>query len=46
VTHTIVTVPLGWSVAVQVGGPAVWRVALVNWMLFNVFEFARNAKAD
>jgi 4-hydroxybenzoate polyprenyltransferase len=45
VTHTIVTVPLGWSVAVQVGGPAVWRVALVNWMLFNVFEFARKTHA-
>jgi hypothetical protein len=52
VTHTIVTVPVGWSVMAQVSGLAVWEfppawigAALVNWMLFNVFEFSRKTFA-
>jgi 4-hydroxybenzoate polyprenyltransferase len=52
VTHTVVTVPLGWSVAAQASGRAVWTFppvllgfALVNWTLFNVFEFGRKTFA-
>lgn len=48
VTHTFVSILLGWSVAAQVTRVPFWQFpglfvafSFVNWMLFNVFEFAR-----
>ncbi len=48
VTHTFVSMLMSWSVGAMVSGVALWRMppALLwygpaNWMLFNVFEFAR-----
>jgi 4-hydroxybenzoate polyprenyltransferase len=52
VTHTFVSVLLGYSVASVVTGRAVWELpqalllfGLVNWCLFNLFEFARKTYA-
>ncbi|MBP7828347.1 MAG: manganese transporter permease [Kiritimatiellae bacterium] len=52
VTHTAVSILLGWSIAAQVLGPAHGKFpaagllfGLVNWMLFNVFEFGRKTFA-
>ncbi len=52
VTHTFVSMLLGWSLAAQTLGtmtPEVWQKLIlmgpVNWMLFNLFEFARKTFA-
>jgi 4-hydroxybenzoate polyprenyltransferase len=52
VTHTAVSILLGFSIAAQVLGPALAKFPLrglafgpVNWMLFNVFEFGRKTFA-
>jgi len=52
VTHTFVSVLLGYSVASVVTGLALWELpwallafGLVNWCLFNLFEFARKTYA-
>ncbi|RME75818.1 MAG: manganese transporter permease [Planctomycetota bacterium] len=52
VTHTVSSGLLGLSVASVVTGlglprlgPALWALALANWALFNVFEFARKSFA-
>jgi 4-hydroxybenzoate polyprenyltransferase len=52
VVHTLVASLLGWSIAVTIAPQAPWTLAppvlafgLVNWMLFNVFEFARKTFA-
>jgi 4-hydroxybenzoate polyprenyltransferase len=52
VTHTAVSILLGWSIAAQVLGPALAKFplrglafGLANWMLFNVFEFGRKTFA-
>ena len=52
VTHTFVSVLLSTSVMAQVTGAALtelplqlYVLGLVNWMLFNVFEFARKSYA-
>ncbi|MBU1695042.1 MAG: manganese transporter permease [Verrucomicrobia bacterium] len=52
VTHTAVSILLGFSIAAQVIGPtqAMFPLrglafGLVNWMLFNVFEFGRKTFA-
>jgi len=48
VTHTLVAGGMGWFIACAATysppwdlGPAVMAFALVNWSVFNVFEFAR-----
>lgn len=48
VAHTFVSILLGWTVAAMVSGRAFFAFpvpllafGLVNWMVFNVFEFAR-----
>ena len=50
--HTLVSALLGWSIAVAVAPREPWTLAvpvlafgLVNWMVFNVFEFARKTFA-
>ena len=52
VTHTAVSILLGWSLAAQVLGPAHAKFpaagllfGIVNWALFNVFEFGRKTFA-
>jgi 4-hydroxybenzoate polyprenyltransferase len=52
VVHTLVSALLGWSIAASVLGCAPWALPVpvlafggVNWMLFNVFEFARKTFA-
>ncbi len=52
VTHTFSSVLLGYSLASCTTGMPVWRFSplllgfgLANWMLFNVFEFARKTFA-
>lgn len=52
VTHTASCVLLGWSVAAQALGDPLWTLSstvlwfgLVNWALFNVFEFGRKTFA-
>ncbi|MFH0952930.1 MAG: manganese transporter permease [Verrucomicrobiota bacterium] len=52
VTHTFVSILQGWSIAVQMTGVPLTRFTgfmllfgPVNWMLFNVFEFARKTFA-
>lgn len=52
VTHTLVSMLMGWSVGAMVSGVALWRMPAalwaygpVNWLLFNVFEFARKTFA-
>lgn len=52
VTHTCSSVLLGFSLASLTTGVPVWKLppvvlvfGLVNWMLFNVFEFARKTFA-
>ncbi|HOW97449.1 MAG TPA: UbiA family prenyltransferase [Kiritimatiellia bacterium] len=52
VAHTAVSILLGWSIAAQVLGPAHGKFpvsgllfGIVNWMLFNVFEFGRKTFA-
>jgi 4-hydroxybenzoate polyprenyltransferase len=52
VTHTAVSILLGYSIAVQAAARPLtalpWPLLLfgpVNWMLFNVFEFARKTYA-
>jgi hypothetical protein len=52
VTHTAVSILLGWSLASLATGIVIWRLpfavlifGLANWMLFNIFEFARKTWA-
>ncbi|MDZ4199725.1 MAG: manganese transporter permease [Kiritimatiellia bacterium] len=52
VTHTLVSMLMGWSISATVCDavygrfpPGLLRFGLVNWMLFNVFEFARKTFA-
>ncbi len=52
VTHTAASALLGWSMAALATGRVLWELppallafGLANWMLFNVFEFARKSCA-
>ncbi len=53
VTHTAVSILLGYSLASLATGIVLWRLpsvvlifGLANWMLFNVFEFAQELGAE